>query len=187
MLNTLTNYILQPENISAIQDIAIENQEHGETERLTRREQLQQDRATVSREIANITNAIANAGHSDALLKTLKTKEADLADINADFKQLDVPIEHIPRLTQLQIDTASKKLIDRLTHSPIEEKRQILRGLLKEVRTERTGKRIFALITYWYPPPFDFAPTAGIMLPIPHAPVGAHLHRQLFSHPAETK
>jgi ParB-like chromosome segregation protein Spo0J len=172
-----------------VQDVALDNQEHGEQERLARRAERMQDRTDVSRSIANITRAIADAGHSDALLKSLKEKEADLAEIRKDLERLDVPIQSVPRLTEGQIRAGSDKLIERLKKSSPEERRQLLRGILAEVRAERVEKRIFALVKYYYPftgdaPPFDDAPKDGTMLPISLTPLGALLHRQLFSYPA---
>ncbi len=182
VLDTLIQNILQPENIAAIQEIAIENQTHGETERLARIAERIQDRAAVSRKIANLTRAIAETGHSEAMLKDLRTLEAEMIVIKKDLERLDIPIQPIPRLTQPQIETASKRLIQRLTSGSLEERRQALRGIVESIRAERVGKKIYALVTYYYPPPFDHAP----MLPMPLVPMGAQLYRQLFSYPAET-
>ena len=191
VLSTLNEFILQPENIQAVQDVAIENQNHGEQERLALRSEKIGDRARLLREITNITQAISAAGHSEALLKDLKDKELHLAQIRKDLEQLEIPIQTVPRLTQGQIQAASDKLIGRLQNGSLEERRQILRGVLAEVRAERVGKRVFALITYYFPfgksPPFEVAPMDGTMLPISLAPMGAQLHRQLFSYPVEEK
>lgn len=128
-------------------------------------------------------------------------KETNSSPTQIEIPQLQVvytptiyllPIQSVPRLTQAQIQAASDKLIGRLQNGTLEERRQILRGILAEVRAERVGKQIFALVTYYYPftgesPPFDQAPKDGTMLPISPAPLGAQLHRQLFSYPAEEK
>jgi hypothetical protein len=100
----------------------------------------------------------------------------------SDRDRLEIPIQSVPQLTQPQIQAASDKLIERLNSRSLEERRLVLRGIIAEVRAERVGKQIFALITYYYPlgPPFELAP----MLPTSLVPVGAQLHRQLFSYPA---
>ena len=182
VLDTLVEFVLKPDNLSAIQEIAIENQQQGETERLARIAERIQDRSAVSRKIANITRAIAEAGHSDALLEDLRRLEADMVVIKKDLDRLDVPIQPVPRLTTPQIETASKRLIQRLTSGSLADRRQALRGIVESIRAERVGRKIYALITYYYPPPFDDAP----MLPISAVPMGALLYRQLFSYPAET-
>ena len=207
VLSTLTQFILTPDNLIAVQEIAQHNQTYGEAERNERRSTLLQDRTDASRQIANITRAIADAGHSDALLNSLKEKEALRAQIKAELDELLVPIQTIPHLSTAQIETASKVLIDRLNKAPIEKRRQILRGVVHEVRAERHGKIISALITYYYPPtilpsplgrgqgeghgegedhPFDLAPMDDVLSMYPPS-VGAHLYRQTFTYPVDNK
>ena len=203
VLSTLKEQILIPDHLMAVQEIALQNQTDREAERTERRSILLQDRADASRQIANITHAIADAGHSAALLNSLKEKESLRAQIKAELDELLVPIQTIPHLSALQIETASKVWIDILSNAPIEKRRQILRGIVHEVRAERHGKTISALITYYYPPtifpspsgrgqgegqdpPFDPALTDDLLSMYP-PPVGAHLYRQTFTYPAESK
>ena len=193
VLSTLTEYILIPDNLIAVQELAVQNQTYGEAERNERRSTLLQYRADASRQIANITRAIADAGHSDALLNSLKEKESLRAQIKAELDELAIPIQTIPNLSTQQIESASKVLIDQLNKAPLEKRRQILRGIVHEVRAERHGKIISALITYYYPPnlsgaedpPFDSAPTDNVLSMYP-PPVGAHLYRQTFTYPVDT-
>ncbi|HKI53530.1 MAG TPA: hypothetical protein VJ987_05350 [Anaerolineales bacterium] len=176
--------------MAAHQEIAIHNQSAGEQEHAERKSTLTDESTQLSRAIANITMAIAEAGHSDALLDALKLKESRRAQVRTELDQISTPIQRVPNLTPEQIETASKKLIHALNNSPPEQLRQLLRGIIHEVVAERDGNVIRGMITYYYPPvlsesegpPFDFAPT---VLPKEPAPVGALLHRQLFSHPFE--
>lgn len=182
VLSTITEYILIPESIAAVQEIALQNQVHGEAERAERRSSLVDERTSLSREIANITRAIADAGHSEALLEALKQKESLRARVKKDIEQLEIPIEPVPDLTQPQIETASKLLVERLKHAPLETRRETLRGIVHEVVAVRDGPRVEAFITYYYPPPFDLAPTGGLSMSL--VPVGAHLYRQTFTYHA---
>jgi hypothetical protein len=183
VIKVLAEYILIPESIAAHQTIAIANQSAGESERAERRSALSEENAQISRAIVNITKAIADAGHSDALLDALKRSEAQRAQIRAELEGLNIPIQRVPNLTPEQIETASKSLIHALKNSPPEQLRQLLRGIIHGVVAEKDGKFVRGMITYYYPPPFDLAPTE--MLPKEPIPVGALLHRQLFSHPFE--
>ncbi len=184
VLGTLTEFVLKPENIEAIQEIAIENHQQGETERQANIAERIQDRGKIARRIGNLTNAISEMGHSDALVKELRTLEADMVVIKKDLDRLEIPIQPVTRLTKPQIVAASALLIDRLNNGTLDERRQALRGIVESIRAERVGRKIYALITYYYPaPPFDHAP----MLPMSVVPMGAQLYRQLFSYPAETK
>ena len=183
VLSTLTDYILIPESLSATHELAIRHQVEGESQRDERRSGLTQERTELSRQIANITRAIADAGHSDALLDALKQKEGQRAQIRAELDELGIPIQAVPHRTGPEIDAASKAIIEALIHSPIEQQRILLRGIVHEVVAERDGKIIRGMITYYYPPPFDLAPT----LSMERDPVGASLYRQTFSCPFQSQ
>ena len=183
--STLTDYVLIPDSLQATQEIALANQMQGEARRDERRRSLQEDRMVLSREIANITRAIAATGHSEALLNELKKKEIDRAQINTELKELEIPIEMVPDLTRPELESASNDLIGHLKSDSLEERRAALRGIIHEVVAERDGDSIEAFITYYHPPPFDLAPTD--VLSISRDPVGAHLYRQTFTYPARIK
>jgi site-specific DNA recombinase len=182
VISTLTEYILIPEAMTATQEIALENQSLGELRRAEKKRSLQERLQVVSREIGNITRAIGAAGHSEALLEELRRKELDRTDIKNRLKPLEIPIEPVPDLTQPQIENASKRLIDKLKSRSLEERREVLRGIIHEVVAERDGPRLEAFITYYYPPPFDFAPEASLSMSL--IPLGAQLYRQTFTYHA---
>lgn len=183
VISTLTEYILLPESIAATQEIALENQALGELRRSEKKRSLQNDLKVISREIGNITRAIAEAGHSQALLDLLREKELERAAIKKQLEPLEIPIEPVPDLTQEQIRAASQMLIDRLKSTSLEQRREVLRGIIHEVVAERSPDgRLEAFITYYYPPPFEFAPKDS--LPISLIPLGAQLYRQTFTYHA---
>ena len=185
VLATLSGFILIPENLSAVQEIALHSQSKGESERAEKKSTLGGERTELSRQIANITRAIADTGHSPALLDALKAKEGLRAQVKAELDELDIPIQPVPNLSQPQIETVSKILLEHLNNSPIETRRQILRSIVHSVVAERDGKIIRGMITYYYPPPFDLAPVGA--LPMESTPVGASLYRQTFSYPLSSK
>jgi len=182
VLRIFSEYILLPESMQEHQRIAQENAAEGEATRIERRSALMDERGVLLRAIARFTEAIADAGHSDALLDALKKKELALAQVRAELEGLVIPMESVPHLTPEQIEQASKGLIHILNKAPPEQVRQLLRGIIHEVTVERDGKSIKGIITYHYPPPFEVAPI-GKMLPIERTPVGAQLHRQHFKYP----
>lgn len=180
---SIVENILLPESIHAHQQIAIENQTHGETLRQDKIASLTGERAELSRQIANLTKAIAETGHNAALLDALKLKETQRAQVRTELESLHIPIQRVPQLTDAEIATASKDLIQLLTTSPPETRRQLLRGFIHEIRAEKNGTILKGTITYFYPFPFELAPT----LPIEPHPVGALLYRQRFTQPFEAK
>jgi transcriptional regulator with XRE-family HTH domain len=141
---------------------------------------LQEDHRVLSREIVNITNAIASAGHSQALLDALHLKETQRAQVSSELKELEIPIEPVPKLSQPQIESASKRLVERLKSKSLEERREVLRGIIHDVVADREGPKLELFITYYYPPPFEFAPTGSLSIAL--SPVGAHLYRQTFTY-----
>jgi DNA invertase Pin-like site-specific DNA recombinase len=186
VLRVFSEYILLPESIEELQRITAEHASEGEQTRIERRSALTEERAALLRSITRLTEAISDAGHSDALLDALKQKELSLAQVRTELDQLATPVESVPHLTQPQIEAASKELIHVLNRAPSEQIRQLLRGIISEITVERDGNSIKGIITYHYPPPFDLAPT-GTLLPIERSPVGALLHRQQFQFPFEIK
>jgi len=180
-ISTLTDYILIPESMTATQEIALENQTVGEGRRLEKKRSLQEDLKVVSREIGNITHAIADAGHSQALLDLLHEKEAERAGIKKQLEPLEIPIEPVPDLSQPQIVSASNRLMEKLKSSNLETRRETLRGIIHEVVAERSSDgRLEAFITYYYPPPFDLAPIGDLSMSL--IPLGAQLYRQTFTY-----
>lgn len=177
VLSTLVDYILVPDHLGAMHETAVRNQSEVVSERDDRKGSLTQERMDLSRQIANITKAIADAGHSAALLEALKEKESQRTQIRTELDELGIPIQPIPPRTQPEIDAASKAIIEALIHSPIEQQRILLRGLIHEVIAERDGKIIRGMITYYYPP----------VLSLERDLVGAHLYRQTFSYPFQSK
>jgi hypothetical protein len=113
-------------------------------------------------------------------LDLLHEKEAERLLIKKKLEPLEIPIEPVPDLTQPQIETASKRLIERLRSKSLEERRETLRGIVHEVVAERDGPRLEAFITYYYPPPFDLAPTGSLSMSL--SPLGAQLYRQTFTY-----
>lgn len=180
VISTLEEYILIPDSMLATQAIALENQSQGEARRTSRIRSRQEESRVISREIGNITRAIASTGHSDALLEALHAKELQRAQIHKELKELEIPIEPVPDLSPDQIETASKRIIERLKSRSLEERREVLRGIIHEVLAERDGPRLEAFITYYYPPPFDLAPTGSLSISL--SPVGAQLYRQTFTY-----
>ena len=186
VLNTVKDYILLPENMAAIHQLAIEAQTMGEKKRQEMMRSNVAQRRDLSRQIANITRAIADRGHSRAMLDKLTALEGRRAELQVEYDRLQIPLELIPPLTDDEIRDRAVHVTERLSAAPMEQRRQILRGLIQKIVAERDGGTIRGLITYFYPPPpFVEAPpeTGGALLPMPPAPMGAHRYRQTFAQP----
>lgn len=183
VLATIREYILLPDNLTAIHQMTAVNLDEFEAERAKRRMQLSDERQSLSKRIANITAAIAAAGHSQAMLDELGRLETQRAQLIQEAEQLKVPVQPLLEVSFHQMAVLSDSLIDKLTNGTPEEVRATLRGFIQQVRAQKKDGAIVGTITYFYPPinapPFDPAP----MLSIARDPVGAPRYRQTFTYP----
>jgi DNA invertase Pin-like site-specific DNA recombinase len=183
VLNTLRESILMPEHMLAMHHVALSAQGSGEKKRQDAIRTNVAQRREISAKIANLTKAIAESGHSAAMLDALSGLELRRTELQVEHDRLQIPIQQIPQLTDEQIEEKARRLVERLSAAPMEERRLILRGLVQRISAEREGRTIRGLITYFYPPPFDLAP----MLSMESGSMGAPLYRQTFSYPFEAR
>ncbi len=175
VLASLKERILLPDNLVAITQLAITAQQEGEEKRRQRLVSNASDRKKISNQIANITRAIAESGHSPSLLETLSALEARRIELQTENQQLQIPFQPVPAYTEEQLTALSQHMLEKLAKVPLEEKRLIVKALIHKIAVEREGKTIRGLITYYSPPfPLPLPETGkGIMLPMPPLPVGA--------------
>lgn len=195
VFHTLAEYILTPESLAAIFEISRTTADHREAKRTERLALLDAEKKSIAKKIANITRAIAERGHSQTLLDTLTDLEAKRAVVLTEIAELTtLHFDPIPSLTEEEVIELSQILTRSLFDSPPETVRQTVNSFVHQIRAKKQDKEIAGSITYFTPPiltinelgeppPFDLAPTDGIILPISPPPVGAHLYRQTFTHP----
>jgi site-specific DNA recombinase len=158
VLGTMKNYILLPDNLQAIHDITAKNLLTFEAKRRERRKIVSNERQSLSKRIANITLAIADGGHSGALLDTLTQLENERALLIAETKELKEEIQPLPELSFAEIEQQSQNIIHQLETATPEQIRIILRGYLYQVRAQKKDGEIFGTITYYYPPDIQELP-----------------------------
>ena len=106
--------ILLPDNIAAIHEITQQNLAKYEKERAKRRKKNGNKRMGISKKIANITHAIAETGHSSALLDTLTQLEAERAELLKEAQELKEPIRTLPDLSKEEIEAQSAYLLEQI-------------------------------------------------------------------------
>lgn len=190
VLYTLNEYILLPDALAAAYTVELESIQHRETRRAERLATLSAERKRLSSQIANLTRAIAEKGHSPALLERLTQLEAQRATSQVEITELQNQVfPSPPELTQGEITATSQTLRDAITNAPPEQVRLHLQGFIHEIRIKKDGQgQLVGTITYFTPdlsPPFDLPQSehSGYNLPISPAPLGAPLYRQTFAHP----
>lgn len=185
VLTALRDRILLPDNLIAINQLALTAQTQGEQDRAQRLTVNAAERKKTASQIANLTKAIAESGHSQALLDALTELETRRALLQTENAQLQTAFEPVPAYTEEQLRELSKTMVEKLNQAPPEQRRQVIRAFVRKITIERDGKTLRGLITYLSPPFPHPLPETGkglIMLPISPLPVGAPLYRQHFAH-----
>jgi hypothetical protein len=195
VINTLRNYILLPDSLSAMFEVERHATDHRETKRAERLAVLTAEKKKLSTQIVNITRAIAERGHSESILNKLTELEAQRAMVLTEFTELtNMRFVTSPPLTEEEITIVSNMLSDILKTAPVEQVKQILKSFIHKILVKKADGQITGSIAYFTPPladllrppdppPFESASTGDIMLPISSRPVGAPLYRQLFTTP----
>lgn len=159
VLKALRDKYQAPEYLTAVGNAlraktATQLAEHAQT-----RKKETKDLAETRRQITNISNAIAAAGHSAALLKSLKLYEDQEADLLNRIAKLDAAA--LTEIPPYNPGTGSR-LVDIIDHliplADIQSQRRILASMIKSIHTDREGRKIFGVIEIYYPPPNDLAP-----------------------------
>lgn len=120
------------------------------------RKQYTSELGEIRRQITNLSNAIAESGHSRALLARLadlELQENSLLNKIAGLEALKV--SEIPPVDYDRIPQLLKLLDTVFPTADIQRQRQILRTLVKRVDVDRDGRRIFGVLTVYYPPGDD--------------------------------
>jgi site-specific DNA recombinase len=196
VISTLQEYILLPDSLAALYEI----EQHASNQHAEHNQQriaaLNAETKKLSSQIANITRAIAERGHTPSLLEKLTELENRRSKINLELTDLDrTNYAPIPTLSQEQITLLSKNICKIITDGPIEQSRQILQSIINKIIVKKESNQIVGTITYYTPltppeypdpPPFPLplSPETGYNnLPMSFPPLGAHLYRQIFTHP----
>ena len=149
VINTLREYILLP-------DVQLANQQLIQAQQADRIKHIDAQKADLSkhlssvrRKLENTTSAIAEAGHSKALLEALARIEAEAADLTAQIAELDrklyapAPVYDTDSLASLR-----QSLDD---SDPMMLRRQIA-GLVSSVVIDREGQLVTGELIYFSPP-----------------------------------
>lgn len=141
---------------------------------------------TLKRQVAHLANAIAEAGHSKALLNKLNNLETQQTQIQTTLQQLDQQRNlPLPNLDPTQIQHLVTQMQKTLTlETEPEILRTILRSLIKTITIHQIDNTIEGQITIFTPPhlypnksPPAIIPTASITQP----PLGAPLYTRSFT------
>jgi DNA invertase Pin-like site-specific DNA recombinase len=162
ILSALKIAYLTPEILAIARNKIIALNAEKQAEQKVQRRKLTAELAETRRQITNLTSAIAENGHTRAMLNRmndLELKETEFQNMIAEFDakfQNEVP--------DFEPDVA-RGLIELLDNyfpkADIQTQRRILSGMVSRVDVDRDGRRIFGVITVFYPPSDASAPTGS--------------------------
>lgn len=162
VLESVHAYILSPEAIAARQADLIRQHSDQTGEASAQRAELAARLAAVRRSITRIVNAIAEIGHSPALVDRLRAAESEEGALRVRLNQLDAWLLNPPeQITGEQIASYSAQLRTLLRSADADTRRQILNGFIERIVVERTGRLITGIIHYYQPPADLIAPLAN--------------------------
>jgi DNA invertase Pin-like site-specific DNA recombinase len=184
VINTFKDFILLPDSLAAMYEIEQRATDHRQTRRTERIAILTAEKKKLSSQIANLTRAIAERGHTQTLLEKLNELESQRAQANIEITTLTNQV-YAPTqmMTWNEILKLSSTLNKSLTENPPEKVRKLIQTFThKIVVSKNENGQITGSITYFTPlitesPPFSdplsAESEAGYNLPISPAPLGA--------------
>lgn len=146
---------------------------------------LKKEMTAKRRAIARITDAIAESGHSKAMLQKLKTLEMEEIDLQTRLHAVtsQSPPSENKTLTAPQILTLSQTFATRLQQKDPAIIRQVLHVTVHRVTVDRNHRSVFGIIQLKHRPRETMTPDDDIPIRLhtvfmPSAPVGALLHKR---------
>jgi DNA invertase Pin-like site-specific DNA recombinase len=155
ILHHLQDYVLQPDVLAAMltEGTAAARVRRGSLQPVItgKRRQLQKIDAGIS----NLTRAIAESGHSIALLEELdrqETAKTELLTELANLEQQTIQAD-LPDLTIDQVSQLSTTISEKMKTGDVEVRRRILQGLINKIAVERDDHDIHGVIEVFAPIP----------------------------------
>jgi len=109
--------------------------------------------AETRRQIGRLTDAIAESGHSRALLAKLTELERDETACQAEISRLEHLIDDSSLyLSDQELADLAARNRRALEAATPDQLRQILRGLVKVITVDRDGRNVLGSIEFFYPP-----------------------------------
>lgn len=178
VLDTIERSILRPDHLELIHAISLENQEQAIEDAAHKTKELKRQQTRTRSQIAKITAAIAEVGHSRSLIAKLQQLELDDAGLIEKMEGLTVAPDIAP-ITRDEIVYFASRTAEMLRGSDPETVRGILRGIITRVVVERDGSTIRGMVYYGTPK----KKLKGIELTVSTGdiPLGASLCRHSFT------
>ncbi len=151
ILEEICNHILDPDHLKMLQDQAKKDQSQQKSVLESEVKVFRSELGRLKLQINNVTKAIAEAGHSQALLQRLETLETRKVQIETKIAEMEA--NQGPPAVFPDPEEIGRTLSHVLQAAPKEEKQIILRGLIHRIDALRDKKenKIHGTIIYYLP------------------------------------
>ena len=185
VLDGLQAALTDPVLVKEIYLIAQNYQENWQSDHDRRRDELQRQRTRTRSQLARLTAAIAEAGHSRSLLDKLAALEKELTVFETELSGLDRLAPLTPQLPDLVL-ASLRNLKHKIEALPdLRQRQAILRQYISSVRVDRHDRNLIIQMDIFYPgeeppSPFFHSPQTVSMF---QRPMGALIFSHSFDFP----
>ncbi len=138
ILDKLQSVLTDPNFYIGIYRKAQAKQGKGIHEYKKKRQEKQKQINLLRRKIENLTAAIAESGHSKAILDSLAEHETEVADIQKEIEEIKKKEEQpLENYSDEELASYSMYLAEELQSRDIDDRRRVLRGLVYEIIVDR--------------------------------------------------
>lgn len=163
ILQAIRNLLADPAAIEAAQSLRMQQYEQEVSEFPARRSEISTRLENLRRQIARLTDAVAEHGHSAALLDKLTALEVQEYELNDELAQIDILLRTRPEpVSSKRIRRLAERFEAVMSTGGPEEQRQALAGWIPRLHVERFDKKtILVGMDVYIPPTPGPDPPAG--------------------------
>ena len=158
VLEEIRNYVLQPDVMTNLAADLVASYRRDLPEMKKERAHLSGGLATVRKRLRNLTNAIAETGHSPTILASMRELEASQASLVSRISAIEQRLKAEPRYPTADRFVAVIARINRILASGDNVAiNRVLRGFIQSilvgVSKSQRAERLLSVKILWYPPP----------------------------------
>jgi len=146
IIETLSDYLQQPETIDAVLAASREGEQNAVTSTQDVIKEKKSDLVKVRRYIANITTAIREHGHSKSLLMELNKYENEEHELETAIHS--IYIQPTPRLIPEEVEIIAMEMQRLINSNNPTDVADLLRYLISEVRIDRDKNSVHFAVSY---------------------------------------
>jgi DNA invertase Pin-like site-specific DNA recombinase len=150
VLDELTGYLSDPQNIKNIQEEYTDRKSTENVEIEEAKRKLTIELGTVKAGITRIIDAITDHGHNQAMLEKLTSLEQRKTELLTQQAHLN----SVPTTPENELADVAARITKALRAAEIDSKRTVLRGLVDHIIAERVNKNVQGMISFCMPPKF---------------------------------